>query len=130
MSQALLELFDQGVVKTGTDLSSNMFYVVTEKSDGIQLCTSSDMPMGSLYNTPTSGQEALICTGVTAKFVTNGVITKGDTVTVDSSTGKIITLDVSGAVAGLWILGKAKESNTASGDIIEVRINIQKYYHS
>ncbi len=122
-------VFTQGAVKTSTDLSTKMYYIVKEASDGVQLCGDKERPIGILENKPVSTATftdyALIRRGGSGKVKLASGVTKGDKVASDAS-GLGQTLDDS--TAG-WYTGFAKETGVAS-DIIEIDVQIGYFYHA
>jgi len=117
-SSQLNLIYTQGKLKDGEDLKDKMYYLVIEKSDGVQLAGAGELALGVLHNKPTSGSSAdsaLICLGPTSKVVIGGDVTKGDKLACNAS-GQAVTRTTEN-----WIIGIAKESGVA-GDIIEIDI--------
>lgn len=74
------------------DLSGKQFYAVSQTAAGaVNLATTGNI-VGILLNKPTSGQAADVCTsGETKAVAGSGGWTAGDTLEVDTGTGKLIT---------------------------------------
>lgn len=82
-----------GLVATG-DLSSNQFYLVKAASTAGAVkvvAASTDVPIGVLYNKPTSGQAAEVVAGGIVKCVFGGTVTYGTHLYVGpNSTGQVV----------------------------------------
>lgn len=74
------------------DLSGKQFYAVSQTAAGqVNLATTANI-VGILLNKPTSGQAADVCTfGETKAVAGSGGWTAGDTLEVDTGSGKLIT---------------------------------------
>jgi hypothetical protein len=102
-----------------TDLSAKQYYCVElNTSNKALLAGANDKAViGVLQNDPEADEAALIAVGGTCKVIAGEAITIGDHVTV-TSTGKVEIADA----ADEYVIGKALETASADGDIIEILI--------
>lgn len=105
------------------DLSGSQYRaVVLGTNDGeVDLpAATTDMPVGVVYDfvKGTAGNTVTVATGGVVKMEANAAITKGASVGIAATTGRV------GAktTAGDWVLGYAREAASAQGDIIAVKI--------
>lgn len=118
-------MFLPGLVASG-DLSSSQYKLVRAAStagavvvvDGDQ----TDIVLGVLYNTPTSGQEAEIAIGPVVKAQGEASLTYGSYVTGDT-TGRL----KASTTANDDIFGITLEASSTAGDIIRVLVSRFNY---
>lgn len=121
MSQAIRD-FEKSFVCGSVSLATKQFYVVKQDTDGTVILAGANGTglVGVLQNKPAVGQAALVRMFGTTKVVASGTITVGAWVTSASGGTVVATTTDHDVVLGRY-LGAA---SAASGDIIEVELNI------
>lgn len=117
MSQSIKDFERTGVA--GESLTSAKYHIVQLDSSGdIEIGEgNTDLLVGVLQNKPASGGAALYRFAGTTKVVCGGAVTLGDYIT-SKSDGRALTTTTDKDV----IVGRALETCTTDGDIIEMQL--------
>lgn len=123
MSQSIKDFERTGTA--GEDLSSKKYYIVQlNATGGIEVGEgATDLIVGVLQNAPISGGQALYRFGGTSKVVASAAIAIGAWVT-STSTGKAVTTTTDGDI----VVGRALETASNDGDIIEIQMSIHHLF--
>jgi hypothetical protein len=117
------ELTDSQVKVTlaaGADLSAWQYKIVKVSGTGVAKATAiTDVPLGILQNTPTSGKMAEVAVSGVSKVVAGAAITAGTLVGIQVTNGKVKTI-AAGTDTTQYVLGQALTAASADGDIITV----------
>ena len=106
----------------GADLSAKQFTFVKMSGTGvIAVAAATDVPVGVLVNTPTSGKTAEVVVAGIVKLKASAAISAGALVGTTSS-GTAVTL-TAGTDTTKYVLGQAITAAGASGDIITVAVD-------
>lgn len=119
MSQSIKDFERTGVA--GESLTAAKYHIVQLDSSGdIEIGEgNTDLLVGVLQNKPASGGAALYRFAGTTKIVAGGAVTLGDYITCKSD-GRALTTTTDKDV----IVGRALETCTTDGDIIEMQLSI------
>ena len=113
--------------KTAGAYSTKQYYPVKLSADNtVSTCSAvTDLAIGILQNKPEATgatADVLLLGGAVSKVMTAGTIAAGADLYIDASTGAVRAA-LSADDANSYIIGKALEAATASGDIITAILN-------
>lgn len=118
---AFEEKLESLTFEAGQDLSAKQYHFVTQAADG-QIDPTGDggRADGVLQNAPAAaGRAATVGVEGTSMVVAGGAVTAGDNV-ASNAAGRAKT-----AVGGNAVLGKARTTSTADGQLIAVLLKVQ-----
>lgn len=104
-------------LKAAADLSAKQFYLVKlTAANTVNVCAAvTDVPIGVLQNTPTSGQAAEITSVGVTKVSADAALSAGDIIG-SSADGQAQTVTV-GTETTVYIVGQVIEATTAAGGL-------------
>ncbi len=123
MSQQISSVERTGVASE--DLRLKKHYIVQLDAHGkIEVGEgATDFLVGILQNKPNTGEAAIYRFGGTAKVIVGAPVNPGSWVTTDSA-GKAIETTSDGDTT----VGRALETATAAGQLLEIQVNVQHLY--
>lgn len=110
-------------LKASADLSAKQFYFVKLSGAGtVTVCAAvTDVPIGVLQNTPTSGQAAEIVTIGQTKVSSDAAIAAGSVIgTSADGQAQVVTV---GTETTVYIAGQALDTTGAAGGLVSAFVN-------